>query len=151
MGKWLYQMIQIAANTIFSLYSKSTAKNTVISLDFLVLKFCGKAQFPHSFGRIVRNYEETVLFRKISTLGNQMKLRYFSQWSSCQPLSIALDKSKEPPRTSNVGLEHKALKMLWVIEVSWFMHESFGVNHYWLLFRSFFFSFFEKCKDTDKN
>ena len=27
----------------------STAKNIVISPDFLVWKFCGKAQFPHSF------------------------------------------------------------------------------------------------------
>ena len=26
-----------------------TAKNTVISPNFLVWKFCGKAQFPHSF------------------------------------------------------------------------------------------------------
>ena len=26
-----------------------TAKNTVISPDFLVWKFCGKAQFPHIF------------------------------------------------------------------------------------------------------
>ena len=29
----------------------STAKNTVISLDFLVWKLYGKAQFSHSFGR----------------------------------------------------------------------------------------------------
>ena len=29
----------------------STAKNTVISPNFLVWKFYGKAQFPHSFGR----------------------------------------------------------------------------------------------------
>ena len=28
-----------------------TAKNTAISAGFLVWKFCGKAQFPHSFGR----------------------------------------------------------------------------------------------------
>ena len=27
-----------------------TGKNTVISPDFLVWKFCGKAQFPYSFG-----------------------------------------------------------------------------------------------------
>ena len=52
-----------------------TAKNAVISPDFLVWKFCGKAQFPHSFGRFV----ETVSFRKVSTPGNQVKLRYFSQ------------------------------------------------------------------------
>ena len=55
------------------------AKNTVISPDFLVWKFCGKAQFPHSFGRIAQNYAETVSLHKISTPGNQVKLRYFSQ------------------------------------------------------------------------
>ena len=36
-----------------------TAKNTVISPNFLVWKFCGKAQFSHSFGRIARNFVET--------------------------------------------------------------------------------------------
>ena len=30
----------------------TTAKNTVISPNFLVWKFCGEAQFPHSFGQI---------------------------------------------------------------------------------------------------
>ena len=29
----------------------NTAKNTVISPNFLVWKFCEKAQFPQSFGR----------------------------------------------------------------------------------------------------
>ena len=48
--------------SIISLYSTnhivlfktdiSTAKNTVISPDFLVWKFFGKAQFPYSFGQI---------------------------------------------------------------------------------------------------
>ena len=42
-------------------------------------KFCGKAQFPHSFGRFTRNYVETVLFHKISTPGSQVKLRHFKQ------------------------------------------------------------------------
>ena len=37
-----------------------TAKNPVISPNFLGWKFCGKAQFLHSFGRIARNYAETV-------------------------------------------------------------------------------------------
>ena len=54
-----------------------TAKITVISTDFLVWKFCGKAQFPHSFGRFVRNNAETMPFHKISTPGNQVKLWYF--------------------------------------------------------------------------
>ena len=52
-------------------------KNTVISPDFLVWKFCGKAQFPYSFGQFVLNFAEIVLFRKISTPGYQVKLRYF--------------------------------------------------------------------------
>ena len=64
-----------------------TAKNTVISPDFLVWKFCGKAQFPHSFGRFARKYAETVLFRKISTPGNQVNLRYFSQCCPHFPVS----------------------------------------------------------------
>ena len=33
-----------------------TTKNTVISPNFLVWKFCGKAQFPHSFGRLSFDY-----------------------------------------------------------------------------------------------
>ena len=43
-------------------------------------KFCGKAQFSHSFGRFAWNYAETVPFRKLSTPGNQVKWWYFSQW-----------------------------------------------------------------------
>ena len=59
--------------------SVSLGKKTVISPDFLVWKFCGKTQFLHSFKQISRDYRETVSFCKISTPGNQVKLRYFSQ------------------------------------------------------------------------
>ena len=48
----------------------NTTKNTVISPNFLVWKFCAEAHFPHSFGRFARNYVETVPFRKISRPGN---------------------------------------------------------------------------------
>ena len=44
-----------------------SSKNTAIPPDLIVLKFCGKAQFPHSFGRIARNYAETVLFQNSDT------------------------------------------------------------------------------------
>ena len=54
-----------------------SAKNTVILPNFLVWKFCGTAQFSHSFERIARNYAETVPFHKNSTPGNEVKLRYF--------------------------------------------------------------------------
>ena len=47
-----------------------TAKNTVISPNFLVWKFCGKVQFPLIFRIFARNYEETVSFHKIFTSGN---------------------------------------------------------------------------------
>ena len=43
-----------------------TSKNTIILPNFLVWKFCGKAQFPHCFRRIARNFTETVTFHKIS-------------------------------------------------------------------------------------
>ena len=58
-----------------------TAKNTVVSPNFLVWKFCRKAQFLHSIGRIARNYAEIVPFCKISTPGNQVILQYFLQWT----------------------------------------------------------------------
>ena len=48
----------------------NTAKNTIISPNFLVWKFCGKAQFPYNFGWIARSYTETVPFHKISTPGH---------------------------------------------------------------------------------
>ena len=50
-----------------------SAKNTIISPNFLGRKFCGKEQFPHIF-----------IFHKISTPGNEVKLRYFSQWEKSQ-------------------------------------------------------------------
>ena len=49
---------------------ENTAKNTIISTNFLVWKFCGKAQFRHSFGLIAGNYAKTVPFHKIWTPGN---------------------------------------------------------------------------------
>ena len=55
----------------------TAAKNTVISPDILVWKFCGKTQFPQSLVRIAQNYAEIVPFHKIFTPGNQVKLRYF--------------------------------------------------------------------------
>ena len=49
---------------------ENTAKNIVISPNYLVWKLCGKTQFPQSFGRIAGNSAETVPFHKISTPGN---------------------------------------------------------------------------------
>ena len=63
-----------------------TAKNTVISPNFLVWKFCGKTQFLQSFGRIARNYAETVPVQKIFTPRNLVKLRYFPQCNLYTPI-----------------------------------------------------------------
>ena len=57
-----------------------TAKSTIISPNFLLWKFCGSAQFPQSFWRITRNYEETVPFRKISIPENDGVLRSESKY-----------------------------------------------------------------------
>ena len=51
-------------------------KSPVISPNFLVGKFCGKAQFPYSFGWIAQNYV-TVAFHKISTPENFVKYGIF--------------------------------------------------------------------------
>ena len=64
---------------VFKIFEKYTSQNTVISPNFLVWKFFGKAQFPHSFGRFARNCVVTVPFHKISTPRNLLKLRYFTQ------------------------------------------------------------------------
>ena len=45
----------------------------------------------------------------------------------CQTLSNALDKSRKTPFTSDDAFPSNALKMSWVIEMSWFPHESPGV------------------------
>ena len=57
----------------------SLRKNAVISPNFLVWKFCGKAQFPLSFRRLAQNYVETMSVHKISTTGNYVKLLHFTQ------------------------------------------------------------------------
>ena len=40
-----------------------TAKNNLTSPNILVGKLYGRAQFPHSFGQLARNYVETVLLQ----------------------------------------------------------------------------------------
>ena len=57
---------------------RTTAEIAVVSPNFLVWKFCGHAQFPHSFWQFARNYAETVPVHKIFTLWNYLKLRHFS-------------------------------------------------------------------------
>ena len=58
-----------------------TVLNTPI-LSFLRWGYIYSSYFlkSASFGRISRNYAETVPFHKISASENQVKLRYFSQW-----------------------------------------------------------------------
>ena len=55
---------------MLAMWMSNTEKNPVISPNFLVWKFCGKSQFPHSFGRFARNYGRTVPFHKIPIPGN---------------------------------------------------------------------------------
>ena len=72
MCKWVLLLVVLS-------FVSNTTKNTKISPNFLTWTFCGKAQFPQSFGQIAQNYAETVPFYKISTPENKVKLWYFSQ------------------------------------------------------------------------
>ena len=67
-------------NAISLIYCKMyffcTAKNTVILPNFLVWKFCKRAQFSHRFERFSWNYVETEPFQKNFKPGNFVKLRY---------------------------------------------------------------------------
>ena len=65
---------RITSSEYFALLNTSLQK-----IPYFHLISCGKAQFPHSLGRITRNYAETLPFHKISTPGNWVKLRYFLQ------------------------------------------------------------------------
>ena len=69
----LFQLFLNRQNKIF------TAKNTVISPNFLIWVFYGKTQFPHSFVQIARNYAETVPFHKTTTPGNYYSYYYSSR------------------------------------------------------------------------
>ena len=66
--------LTVTQKTLFSELSDGGnmkhCEKSLISPNFLVWKFCGKAQLPHSSGRIVRNYAKTVPFHKISTPEN---------------------------------------------------------------------------------
>ena len=63
-GKWDFQKVSWGWSD-GSGGDTCTAENTVVSPNFLVWKFCGKAQFLHNFGRFTQNYAETVPFHKI--------------------------------------------------------------------------------------
>ena len=58
--------------------NSQTLENSVISPNFLVWKFCGKDQLPHSLGRIAGNYAGSEPFHKVSTPENYVKLQYFT-------------------------------------------------------------------------
>ena len=68
--KELLLAISIYWSKSVDLNSIELRKNIVISPNILVWKFCGKLQFPHSFGRFTQNYAKTEPFHKISTPGS---------------------------------------------------------------------------------
>ena len=65
-------------------------KNTVISPNILLCKFCGKAQFPHSFGRFARNYAETVFAQNFHTRKLGDIIVFFAALVNCGYLKIFL-------------------------------------------------------------
>ena len=72
--------------TVFKDYTKKYCLNGVTpchcvkycnSPNFLMYKYCEKAQFPHSFGGFAQNYAGIVPFYKMSTPESYVKLQYF--------------------------------------------------------------------------
>ena len=103
------------ANTVFQLlafyckltlpfsniYSNGiTTKNTVISPNFLVQKFCGKAQFSYSFGQFAPgNQGKLGIFRsdlcwKIKSEGRKLYLKIESYKSITQQIFLASNVSE---------------------------------------------------------
>ena len=70
-------LLQVPLDANFSRANRFTFCKNKKSFEYNSNKFCGKAQFLHSFGLFTLNYAKTVPFHKISTLGNYVKLRYF--------------------------------------------------------------------------
>ena len=80
---------------LFVSLRKEHYKNTVISPNFLVWTFCGKAQFPHSFRRFSQNYAETVPFHKVSHQEILWNYRLFRRGSNFQIFSTESFKTLE--------------------------------------------------------
>ena len=85
---WLVSIYLENWSWIGKRYVKS-AKNTVISTNFLVWKFYGNAEFPHSFGWFARNYAKLCLFTKFPHQEIRWKLRYFLQYKGNSMFKIS--------------------------------------------------------------
>ena len=57
------KVVLLITKRCFEKNMHNTVKKFVISPNFLVWKFCGKAQFPYSFGWFARNYG---IFRSVN-------------------------------------------------------------------------------------
>ena len=74
---------------------KYTPENILILSNFLVRKFCGKAQFSHSFGQVSQNYAKKLRTRKLGRITVFFELRYFSNYGifrSVRVISITINK-----------------------------------------------------------
>ena len=105
------------------------------------VEICEKARFPHSFGRIARNYAHAVPFCKISIPGNQVKLRYFLQWKYLIPLlcsvHFVLMQILIKQVMSQVGLKlflknGKTISKAPVMELSALFYRKSSVDRCWL-------------------
>ena len=89
-------------------------------------KFCGKEQFPHSFGWSAQNYAETAPFHIISTPGNYVKLRYFLQCHASHNLWPMYEPCRRLPFSLNLGntyllhFYHPVIFVAWSREVKKF-------------------------------
>ena len=91
-----------------------TAKNIVIFTKFSGWEFCGKTQFPQSFGRA-----ETLRFHKISIPGNQVNVTVFFTvnytvlcLNFCQNNSVVFAKVSVRSIASQLCLKRKSLQLI---------------------------------------
>ena len=74
----------------------TTARNIVISPNFLVWNFCGKAQFPHSFGRFARLLGGSRCNGELRRLRFKTSPVLIHRWISTAP-ALILRWNKDPP------------------------------------------------------
>ena len=121
------------------MYDVCTAKNTVISSNFLVCKFCEEKQFPHSFGRftylLVQSYvifsrniiERVYLTKQKSKI---FKVKYTVNFKKDVEVEKKLQKSKKTEDTSELEEGYQKAEF----GICWIPHTKTEAYDKWLLF-----------------
>ena len=126
-------LLKISKSFNFNFMDKSHCVKCRNFTYFLVWKFCGKAQSPHSFGRN----------RAPQNFHTCWKLQHFTQWSAAWLRKSLIRASHEMGSTANAF--QKIFKIAFItlssLSLSLFFFLSFSLSLFLSIFFSFFFSF----------